>query len=937
MAGPPRRMTRGVMRGPLALVLVAALLSAAASGLSSPLRRRPQTGGLSQRRGLSSSRSINSELNLNPPSAANIMRVYGERPGEFDDVNLSTAWNRMGKSFGTMSASERRAFFGRHQDSLLQLLQETNPVVSRLLPRNLAGVAYGLARIGFRQANPTMDQIARVATKRLHEFKPQELSNIVWAFAKSGIDAPELFAGVGREAEPRLAEFKPQEIANTAWAFARAGAMDARFFASAAKYATTQLHLFKSQEIVNLAWAFATLRIRAPDLFEQIEVEATARLAEFNPQELGNLAWAFAKAEQKAPRLFEAIAFEAAPRLHEFKTQELSNTAWAFATVNAKEGFCTALFEAIAAEAVPRMSHFKTQELANTAWAFATAGVEAPALFDALAAEAVQQLDLFREQEVANTVWAYATACVAAPDLFSAVQREFCRRPDAFNTQELTMVAWAIVKRVTPAEGVFATICKSACTRAHEFSPQGMANLAWAFASAGEPSAKELIAAFEQQLVGKGVARADAVLSTFKAQEVANLIWACATSGAHARTLFEAVARVMPPRVVDFEPQDVANTAWAYTVTEQIRPALATALAAKALDFSAEVFGQEACCQMHQFNMALQLDCPLLADPPGVRLPTPPPLPAGPRLPAVFAQECYWEMVKQRPDGSSQLHRDVSETVRRLGVTHTNELCVAVAGYHCDIAIGPDPASTRETPSVHTPDSEVITAELAPRSAALAALGSTIIEVNGPWHYYGGTRTAKPASVTKVRHLRRLGWHVLELPWWEWETLKTFRDKEAYLLAALGRLAATAPPAAPSAPTPVVLLARAAPGAVVFVLGQPRRPVPSAGAVGRHWDDDVGAGARAPAAPPPAAARASAAWDEGAIGSLVGRIVDRVRGISANKGTALLARATVLARGGRDLGAISADEWRCPGIGETLAQKVHEVAKGARPGGPLPA
>ena len=44
-----------------------------------------------------------------------------------------------------------------------------------------------------------------------------------WAFATSGVSAPELFAALGDTALPRLAGFKPQEIANLVWAFATAG------------------------------------------------------------------------------------------------------------------------------------------------------------------------------------------------------------------------------------------------------------------------------------------------------------------------------------------------------------------------------------------------------------------------------------------------------------------------------------------------------------------------------------------------------------------------------------------------------------------------------------------------------------------------------------------------------------------------------------------
>lgn len=44
-----------------------------------------------------------------------------------------------------------------------------------------------------------------------------------WAFATSGVSAPELFAALGDTALPRLASFKPQEVANLVWAFATAG------------------------------------------------------------------------------------------------------------------------------------------------------------------------------------------------------------------------------------------------------------------------------------------------------------------------------------------------------------------------------------------------------------------------------------------------------------------------------------------------------------------------------------------------------------------------------------------------------------------------------------------------------------------------------------------------------------------------------------------
>ena len=58
-------------------------------------------------------------------------------------------------------------------------------------------------------------------------FVASELSNIAHGLAKCrlvglGGETGALFAAVAEVAEPRLGDFKPQELANTAWAFAKA-------------------------------------------------------------------------------------------------------------------------------------------------------------------------------------------------------------------------------------------------------------------------------------------------------------------------------------------------------------------------------------------------------------------------------------------------------------------------------------------------------------------------------------------------------------------------------------------------------------------------------------------------------------------------------------------------------------------------------------------
>ena len=57
-----------------------------------------------------------------------------------------------------------------------------------------------------------------------------------------------LFAALAREAEWRMGDFKPRDLANIAWAFARVGQADARLFAALAKEAEQQLFAALARE-----------------------------------------------------------------------------------------------------------------------------------------------------------------------------------------------------------------------------------------------------------------------------------------------------------------------------------------------------------------------------------------------------------------------------------------------------------------------------------------------------------------------------------------------------------------------------------------------------------------------------------------------------------------------------------------------------------------
>ena len=70
--------------------------------------------------------------------------------------------------------------------------------------------------------------------------------------------------------------------------------------------------------------------------------------------------------------------------------------------------------------------------------------------------------------------------------------------------------------------------------------------------------------------------------SEFEPQNLANLAWAFATAGRATHALLDAVAEESAGRVRDFEPQHLANTAWAFATAGHAAPALFDAIGREA-------------------------------------------------------------------------------------------------------------------------------------------------------------------------------------------------------------------------------------------------------------------------------------------------------------------------------------------------------------------
>jgi hypothetical protein len=144
----------------------------------------------------------------------------------------------------------------------------------------------------------------------LNAFKPQALSNIVWAYATAGESHPRLFKQLADHivAQGDLNSFKPQDISNIVWAYATAGESHPRLFKQLADHIVAQgdLNAFKPQHLSNIVWAYASAGELHPLLFQKLADEAITRRNDFNAQDISNLLWAYAVANADVPSQFNA-------------------------------------------------------------------------------------------------------------------------------------------------------------------------------------------------------------------------------------------------------------------------------------------------------------------------------------------------------------------------------------------------------------------------------------------------------------------------------------------------------------------------------------------------------------------------------------------------------------------------------------------------------
>jgi hypothetical protein len=126
-------------------------------------------------------------------------------------------------------------------------------------------------------------------------FKPGNCAMLAWAFAKADIRSERLFGAMAERSccEKIMAGLTAQELSNLVWSYAKLGHSGEEIYKHAAKHGIARIAEFTTTELSNLVWAFAQASVIDEPFFRAVAQRALPMLSEFSPAQQYNLLWGF--------------------------------------------------------------------------------------------------------------------------------------------------------------------------------------------------------------------------------------------------------------------------------------------------------------------------------------------------------------------------------------------------------------------------------------------------------------------------------------------------------------------------------------------------------------------------------------------------------------------------------------------------------------------
>lgn len=239
---------------------------------------------------------------------------------------------------------------------------------------------------------------------KLKWFKPQELSNLLWATAKlkvgeqngddEGFDISPILNQISNLVVQTISEFTPQGISNTCWSLANLSYYHEEVIETLISTIQSRRTEFNAQEMSNILWAFAKLQVKIASLLESMSSYLIQNIPVFTEQHIANILWALAKFSDDdsgtVSDVIDSIVAQFYPilgnRAQQFNNQELSMIIWALSVLGMEckaksvikrtdeEGKTAA--NALLAVCKLKVNKFSAQQISTVSLGFAKLGIK---------------------------------------------------------------------------------------------------------------------------------------------------------------------------------------------------------------------------------------------------------------------------------------------------------------------------------------------------------------------------------------------------------------------------------------------------------------------------------------------------------------------------------------------------------------------------------
>ncbi|CEM18906.1 unnamed protein product [Vitrella brassicaformis CCMP3155] len=515
----------------------------------------PDSGGPDQRQ-------LNRKL-ADARKLHHVTRIMKDHLEDFDSLNLITALHRVakradGKSLANLLRTDLRR--GRKTvERLAHRLMEELPSQIKSLPDvNLANIIWALGRLeapaSSSEWRPLYSLVAEeiCTSSRLPSMSNQQLSNLLWGFAKGGVRDKCVYDALIHELTSRArsssssAGLTEQDYGMAFDAMglqpdvlsqhACVGELCERVAGEASRLSGWALS--------NVLWGITKMeKCAVSDKAAELLVgRLVAVLNEdsggLSPQGAVKALWALVTLKMHGrlgecpswPAMLSGMCSFIVSHAQKFPMQSLALAAWSLAKCNVRR---RDVFDALGSVSARRIQQAKPQDISNLCWSFASVGVPHRGLLAAAMREcaAPERLGAFSEQHVCNTVWGLATLLPMRPDLLY---------PQPANTSTSS------TNDETPAllPSFLAALAHEIDHRRGRLGPMDAAVISWAMAAIDaapmlpDSFVDDLRKAFLQEEAMAADGASPLVLGPL---DVTNLLWGFAKSGQLTEDLLQQV------------------------------------------------------------------------------------------------------------------------------------------------------------------------------------------------------------------------------------------------------------------------------------------------------------------------------------------------------------------------------------------------------------